>query len=82
MDEKVEFTYQVTEYVPGESLVMSSTSGPTPMETSYRFSDTEGGGTKVELRNVAQDDDMVTALQIDNRQDLARLKSILEADGS
>jgi hypothetical protein len=36
----------------------------------------------VELRNVAHDDDLVTALQIDNRQDLARLKEILENGGS
>jgi hypothetical protein len=81
-DRTVEVTYQVTEYVPGESLVMSSTSGPSPMETSYRFSDTEAGGTKVELRSVAHDDDTVTALQIDNRQDLAHLKEILENGGS
>jgi uncharacterized membrane protein len=82
MDKTVEYTYQVTEYVPGEYLAMSSTSGPYPMETSYRFSDTPAGGTKVELRNVAHDPDMVSALEIDNRQDLAHLKSILEDAGS
>jgi hypothetical protein len=60
MGQKFEYTYQVTEYVPGESLVMSSTSAPFPMETSYRFSDTPAGGTKVELRNVAQDPDMAS----------------------
>jgi Polyketide cyclase / dehydrase and lipid transport len=48
MDRTLEYTYQVTEYTPGESLVMSSTSGPFPMETSYRFSDTPTGGTKRE----------------------------------
>jgi len=82
MDETSEYTYQVTEYVPGEALVMSSTSGPVPMETSYRFSDTPAGGTKVELRSVAPDPDVASALEIDNRQDLARLKSILEDGGS
>jgi uncharacterized membrane protein len=82
MDETFEYTYQVTEYVPGEALVMSSTSGPVPMETSYRFSDTPAGGTKVELRSVAPDPDVASALEIDNRQDLARLKSILEDGGS
>ncbi len=81
-DEKRAFMYQVTEYVPGESLVMSSESGSSPMETSYRFSDTDSGGTKVELRNVVQDEDTASALEIDNRQDLARLKSILEDGGS
>jgi hypothetical protein len=82
MDETLEYTYQVTEFVPGESLVMSSTSPSLSMETSYRFSDTPSGGTKVELRNVALDPDTATAIEIDNRQDLARLKSILEGGGS
>lgn len=82
MDKSLEYTYQVTEYVPGESLVMSSTSGPFPMETSYRFSDTPAGGTKVELRNAAHDPDMASTIQIETRKDLARLKSILENGGS
>jgi hypothetical protein len=82
MDRTLEYTYQVTEYTPGESLVMSSTSGPFPMETSYRFSDTPTGGTKVELRNRADDPDMASAIGIENRKDLARLKSILEGSGA
>lgn len=82
MDQTLEYTYQVTEYTPGESLVMSSTSGPFPMQTSYRFSDTPAGGTKVELRNVAHDPDTASAIEIENRKDLARLKSILENGGS
>jgi uncharacterized membrane protein len=82
MDQKLEYTYQVTEYVPGESLVMSSISGPFPMETSYRFSDTPAGGTKVELRNHANDPEMASAIEIENRKDLARLKAILEGSGS
>ena len=82
MEQTLAYTYQVTEYTPGESLVMSSTSGPFPMQTSYRFSDTPAGGTKVELRNLAHDPDMASAIEIENRKDLARLKSILENGGS
>lgn len=82
MEQTLDYTYQVTEYVPGQSLVMSSTSAPFPMETSYRFSDTPAGGTKVELRNAAHDPDMASAIEIENRKDLARLKSILENGGS
>src|SRR5262245_34122203 len=82
MQKTFEYTYQITEYVPGESLVMSSTTGPFPMETSYRFSDRPAGGTKVELRNLAHDPEMASAIEIENRQDLARLKSILEEGGS
>ncbi len=82
MDQTFKFTYQVTEYVPSESLVMSSTSAPFPMQTSYRFSDTAAGGTRVELRNAAHDPDIANAIEIENRKDLARLKSIVENGGS
>ena len=51
MRRKMEYTYEIKEYVPGESLVMSTAAGPFPMETSYKFSDTPSGATKVELRN-------------------------------
>jgi hypothetical protein len=51
MGRKVEYIYEIKEHVPGESLLMSTAAGPFPMETSYKFSDTPSGATKVELRN-------------------------------
>jgi hypothetical protein len=45
------YTYEIKEYVPGQSLVMSTAAGPFPMETSYTFSETPSGATIVELRN-------------------------------
>ena len=36
---KLEYTYEVTTYVPGEELVMRTAEGPIPMETSYRWDD-------------------------------------------
>jgi hypothetical protein len=36
----------------------------------------------VELRNLAHDPDMASAIEIENRKDLARLKSILEKSGA
>jgi uncharacterized protein YndB with AHSA1/START domain len=80
MGQKLEYTYEITEYVPGESLVMSAASGPFEMETGYRFSDTASGGTKMELRNRAHDPRMASAIERENRKDLARLKSILEGE--
>jgi hypothetical protein len=78
MGQKLEYTYEIIEYVPGESLVMRAASGPFEMETGYRFSDTPSGGTKMELRNRAHDPGMASAIEGENRKDLARLKSILE----
>ena len=51
MGRTMAYTYEIKEYVPGQSLVMSTAAGPFPMETSYTFSETPSGATKVELRN-------------------------------
>jgi uncharacterized membrane protein len=82
MGQKLEYTYEITEYVPGEWLVMSTASGPFQMETSYKFADTPSGRTKMELRNRAHDPAMASAIERENRKDLARLKSILEKGSS
>ena len=63
MGQRLEYTYEITEYVPGEWLVMSAASGPFQMETSYKFSDTPSGGTKMELRNRAHDPAMASAIE-------------------
>jgi hypothetical protein len=82
MGQPFQYTYEITEYARGKSLVMNAASAPFPMKTSYRFSDTPSGGTKMELRNLAHDPAMADAIERENRKDLARLKSILERDGS
>src|SRR4029453_13175228 len=84
------YTYEIKEYVPGQSLVMSTAAGPSPMETSYRFSETPSGATLVKLRNRGRPSGfgtivapaMAGAMKRANRRDLARLKWILEGDGS
>jgi uncharacterized protein YndB with AHSA1/START domain len=48
---KMAYTYEINDYVPGQSLVMRMAAGPFPMETSYTFSETPSGATIVELRN-------------------------------
>jgi uncharacterized protein YndB with AHSA1/START domain len=82
MGQKLEYTYEISEYVPGERLVMRTASGPFAMETTYRFSDTPNGGTKMELRNRAHSPEMASGIERENRKDLARLKSILEERSS
>jgi uncharacterized protein YndB with AHSA1/START domain len=82
MGQKLEYTYEVTEYVPDERLVMSVADGPFPMQTTYEFSDTPTGGTRMELRNLADSPEMARSIEQETRKDLGRLKSILEGRGS
>jgi uncharacterized protein YndB with AHSA1/START domain len=83
---RIAYTYEVRELVAGERLVMSTTQGPFPMQTTYTWSDTAAGGTLMTLRNSGEPSGfeqiaapmMAAAMRRANRKDLARLKSILE----
>jgi uncharacterized membrane protein len=82
------YTYEVTEFVPGERLVMRTAEGPFPMETIYTWKDTSGGATRMVLRNRGEPAGfarlaavaMVHAMRRANRKDLRRLKQILEGN--
>ena len=84
---RLSYTYEVTAYDPGEQLVMRTTEGPFPMETSYRWEDARGGGTLMSLRNRGEPVGfskvaapfMAAAMRRANRKDLGLLKKILEA---
>jgi uncharacterized membrane protein len=83
---RLAYVYEVKELVDGERLVMATTSGPMPMETTYTFDDTAGGGTRMALRNRGEPAGfsrlvapfMSIAVRGANRKDLKRLKEILE----
>jgi Polyketide cyclase / dehydrase and lipid transport len=83
---RLAYTYEITEVVPGQKLVMSTAEGPFPMETTYSWEDNASGGTKMTLRNRGKPAGfsrlaaplMATAMRRANRRDLARLKTILE----
>ena len=85
---RLAYTYEVTAVEPGERFVMSTVDGPFPMETTYRWRDS-GVGTTMTLRNRGRASGfsrllapfLGTAMRRANRQDLARLKSLLEASG-
>jgi uncharacterized protein YndB with AHSA1/START domain len=82
MDQALEYTYEITEYEPGERVVMKTAAGPFDMQTIYVFSDTPGSGTKMELHNRAHSPEMATDIERETRKDLARLKAILEGVAS
>jgi hypothetical protein len=83
---RLEYTYEIADFVPGERLVMRTAQGPFPMETSYTFEETRDGYTQMTLRNRGEPSGfsklmtplMVTAMKNANQKDLARLKDILE----
>ena len=84
---RIACTYEVIEYRHGTRLVMRTSEGPFPMETTYEWHD-DGEGTRMTLRNRGMPSGfsrLVTpflsvAVRAANRKDLGRLKRILEAD--
>jgi uncharacterized protein YndB with AHSA1/START domain len=83
---RLSYTYEIRELVPGERLVMSTSEGPFPMETTYTWQDTPNGGTRMTLRNrgepsgfaKAAGPPMAAAIRRANRSDLRALRTILE----
>ena len=84
---RLEYTYEVKENEPGKKLVMSTSTGPFPMETTYEWKATSRGTTRMILRNRGMPSGfsnlvaplMGVAVARANRKDLERLKAILEA---
>jgi hypothetical protein len=82
------YTYEIVELVPGERLVMRTSEGPFPMETTYTWEARGAEGvTRMTLRNRGEPRGfsklfapfMASAMRRANTKDLARLKSLLEA---
>ena len=83
---RLAYTYEIVALVPGERLVMRTSEGPFPMETSYHWEGTDGA-TRMTLRNRGEPAGfaallapvMGLAIRRANRKDLLRLKQILES---
>jgi uncharacterized membrane protein len=84
------YTYEIVELAPGERLVMSTSEGPFPMETTYTWTAVGEHSTHMTLRNRGAVPRFAklagrltgTAIRRANRKDLARLRSILEEASS
>jgi uncharacterized protein YndB with AHSA1/START domain len=85
---RLAYTYEFSELVPNQRLVMRTAEGPFPMETIYTWEPTAQGGTRMRLRNRGKPSGfsrllaplMATAIRRANRKDLARLKVLLERE--
>jgi len=84
---RLRYTYEVTTMVPDERFVMRTAEGPFPMETTYSWQDSPGGGTRMTLRNRGEPSGfsrvaapfMAVSMRRANRKDLERLKALLES---
>ena len=83
---RMAYTYEVLEFVPSQRMVMATAEGPFPMETSYAWQTVGEGQTEMTLRNRGNPSGlakvlslfMVHAMRRANRNDLARLKALME----
>jgi uncharacterized membrane protein len=83
---RLAYTYEIIEFIPGLRLVMRTSEGPFPMETTYTWESSAGGTTRMTLRNRGTPSGfsvwvaplMAMAMRRANRKDLALLKKQLE----
>jgi uncharacterized membrane protein len=84
---RLAYTYEIVSLEPEARLVMRTSEGPFPMETTYTWEAAPAGATRMTLRNRGEPSGfsklvgplMAAAMRRANGKDLARLKSILES---
>ena len=80
------YTYEITDFIPAERLVMRTSQGPFPMETTYTWQAIDDRSTRMTLRNRGEPAGfakltaplMAIAIGRANRKDLANLRALLE----
>ncbi len=84
---RLAYTYEIVDLDPEARLVMRTSEGPFPMETTYTWGPASGGGTRMTLRNRGEPRGfsklvaplMASAMRRANQKDLDKLRSILES---
>lgn len=84
---RLTYTYEITAYEPGRRLVMRTSEGPFPMETTYTWEPhgEAGDSTRMTLRNRGEPSGfaalaapaIASAMRRAQNKDLARLKALL-----
>ncbi len=80
------YIYEIEKYIPGQLLVMRTSEGPFPMETTYQWESIDDHSCSMTLRNAGKPSGfskllstfMEMAMSRANKKDLKLLKSILE----
>lgn len=83
---RLAYTYEITELIASEKLVMRTAEGPFPMETTYTWEPAGEAATRMTLRNRGEPSGfskvggplMSAAMSRATRKDLALLKRLLE----
>ena len=87
LGQRLAYTYEIIDLQPGKRLVMRTKEGPFPMETTYTWEDTADDSTRMTLRKRGSPSGfskllaplMASSMRRANRQDLTKLKEILES---
>jgi hypothetical protein len=86
LGKQLSYVYEITELIPNQKLVMRTSDGPFPMETTYLWESMDERTTRMTLCNKGIPSGfsklfspiMELAMKKANRKDLERLKRILE----
>ncbi len=86
---RMSYVYEVVDVIPERRLVMKTSEGPFPMETTYEFEAVTPTRTRMTLRNRGEPSGfmrwvapfMQLAMRRANRADLALLRQLLNDDG-